>query len=57
MREGFTEDNWHYLICDMVGYYQGGLQYEYAKRMTLSELFLLKKQAVRMNKEIKDAQK
>jgi hypothetical protein len=37
----------------MVSYYQGGLQYEYAKKMSLSELLLLKKQAKRMNKEIK----
>jgi hypothetical protein len=45
------------MICDMVKFYEGGLSYEYAKSMPLSELLDLRNEAVRINQKIKDASK
>jgi hypothetical protein len=47
-----TKENWLYLIANLIHFFQGGLNYECAKRMGLSELIDLEKQARKINQEI-----
>lgn len=54
---GVTRDKWFRIICDLMKFYEGGLSYEYAIKMPLSELLAMQGEAVKINREIEKASK
>lgn len=52
-----NEKKWFSIICDTVKFYEGGLSYEYAIKMPLSELLAMQEEAVKINREIEKASK
>jgi len=49
----FTAADWFFLIADMVKFYEGGLSFQYAKALPLSELMNMKRAAHKINEEIR----
>ena len=45
------------VVCNLIKFYEGGLQYHIAKKLPISELVMLNHNAGRINKEIEDKQK
>jgi hypothetical protein len=48
-----SKDDWLYLITDVVKFFSGGVNYNQAKKMPLTEILALRRHASRINKEIK----